>query len=313
MMASGEAIFPEPLFSTAFKHMRRLDWRRVKMKKYRVAAVQMCSSTEVEVNLAAISAYVVDAARAGARYVQTPEMSVLFAANKDGLIADAEPFEGNRALEILADVARQNAVNLHVGSVAVALSNGRFANRSVLIDPKGEISAYYDKIHLFDANPDDERSYRESATYCGGDRAVVGSVDGVKLGLSICYDIRFPSLYGALANAGAEIIAVPSAFTVPTGRAHWELLLRARAVETCCFIVAAAQAGSHQNGRLTHGHTMIVGPWGDILAQADGDEPGVVMADLDLDEIDRVRRKVPGLANQRKFEGPRNVEVAQRD
>lgn len=274
------------------------------MTNIRVAAMQMRSSTNVDANLTAIATYASEAAKAGAHYVQTPEMSVLFAANKDGLIAAAEPFEGNQALRALADVARQNAITLHIGSMAVALGEDRFANRSVLIDATGKINTFYDKIHLFDANPDNDRSYRESMTYSGGDRAVVADVSGVTLGLSICYDVRFPSLYRALANAGAQIIAVPSAFTVPTGQAHWELLLRARAVETCCFVVAAAQAGSHQNGRQTYGHTMIVSPWGDILAQARDDEPGIVIADLDLDEIGRVRNKVPGLANQRNFSEP---------
>ena len=271
------------------------------MRNLRVAAVQMRSTTDVDVNLAAIEGYVAEAVGAGARYVQTPEMSILFAANKEGLIAAAEPFDKNRALRALAEIARRHAVNLHIGSMAVALGDDKFANRSVLFDPHGEIVAFYDKIHLFDADPDNDRSYRESATYSGGNRALVSSVDGIKLGLSVCYDMRFPHLYRSLANAGAEIIAVPSAFTVPTGQAHWELLLRARAVETCCFVVASAQGGSHENGRLTYGHTMIIGPWGDILAQADGDEPGIVLADIDLDEIGRVRKKVPGLANQRSF------------
>lgn len=277
------------------------------MNTLRVAAVQMRSSTSVDDNLAAIEAAVAEATEAGARYVQTPEMSVLFAANKDGLVAAAEPFGGNRALLALQDTARRHATTLHIGSMAVALGEGKFANRSVLIDPQGEIAAFYDKIHLFDADPDNDRSYRESATYTGGDRALVSAVDGVKLGLSVCYDMRFAYLYRALANAGAQVIAVPSAFTVPTGQAHWELLLRARAVETCCFVVAAAQGGAHENGRLTYGHSMIIGPWGDILAKADGDEPGIVLADLNLEEIDQVRKKVPGLANQRSFIEPERL------
>jgi predicted amidohydrolase len=198
-------------------------------------------------------------------------------------------------------MARENRVTLHLGSLAVALEDGRFANRSVLFGPEGEIAATYDKIHLFDATLAGLRDYRESATYRGGDTAVVVPVAGFKLGMSICYDVRFPALYNALANAGAQVLAVPAAFTVPTGQAHWQTLLRARAIETGSYVIAAAQGGTHENGRATYGHSMIIAPWGEIIAEIDGDEPGVLLASVDLDLVNEARRRLPALDNARPF------------
>jgi predicted amidohydrolase len=183
----------------------------------------------------------------------------------------------------------------------VALPDGRFANRSVLFRPDGEIAATYDKIHLFDATLPGLKQYRESETYAGGDRAVIAEAAGMKLGLTICYDVRFPALHRTLAEAGAEVIAVPAAFTVPTGEAHWEVLLRARAIETGCFVIAAAQAGKHENGRSTYGHSMIVDPWGRIVGQLGGDGEGVLVADIDIGAVAEARGRVPALANARTF------------
>jgi predicted amidohydrolase len=190
---------------------------------------------------------------------------------------------------------------LHLGSLAVALPDGRFANRSVLFSPEGDITATYDKIHLFDATLPGLKQYRESATYAGGNRAVVAEAAGLKLGLTICYDVRFPALHQALAQAGAEIIAVPAAFTVPTGAAHWEILLRARAIETGCFVIAAAQAGQHENGRATYGHSMIVDPWGRIVGELGGEGAGVLVAEIDPKAVTEARERVPALANARTF------------
>jgi len=201
----------------------------------------------------------------------------------------------------VAQIARTHRVALHLGSLAVALPDGRFANRSVVFGPDGTVAATYDKIHLFDATLPGLTQYRESATYRGGDTAVVTEAAGMHLGLSICYDMRFPALYRALAEGGAQVIAVPAAFTVPTGRAHWEILLRARAIETGCYVIAAAQGGAHQNGRSTWGHSMIVDPWGAIVAQFSHDEPGVLLADIDLAKVEEARGKVPALANARPF------------
>lgn len=267
----------------------------------RVAALQMNSGTTPGPNLEALAALAHEAAGQGAQYALSPEVSIVFAENRDGLRAVAGPWEGNPAIARCAEIARDTGLRLHLGSLAVALPDGHFANRSVLFGPDGSITATYDKIHLFDATLPGLREYRESDTYAGGDRAVVAEAAGVKLGLTICYDVRFPALHRALAVAGAELIAVPAAFTVPTGAAHWEILLRARAIETGCYIIAAAQAGQHENGRATYGHSMIVDPWGKIVGELDGSRQGVLVADIDLKAVAEARGRVPALANARPF------------
>ena len=267
----------------------------------RVAALQMNSGTKPGPNLDQLEALATDAAGQGATYLLSPEVSVVFAENREGLSAVAGPWEGNPAVARAAGIARKLGVMLHLGSLAVALPDGRFANRSVLFRPDGSIAATYDKIHLFDATLPGLRNYRESETYAGGDSAVVTDVPGFRLGMTICYDVRFPRLHRALAEAGAQVISVPAAFTVPTGEAHWEVLLRARAIETGSFVIAAAQAGSHENGRSTWGHSMIIDPWGKILTQLGGDGPGIAIADIDLGAVDEARGKVPALANARPF------------
>ena len=267
----------------------------------RVAALQMNSGTEPGPNLDALERLAKEAASQGAAYALSPEVSVVFAENRDGLRAVAAPWENNSAIARCRGIARDTGLTLHLGSLAVALPDGRFANRSVVFQPDGEIAATYDKIHLFDATLPGVREYRESATYAGGDAAVLTEAAGFKLGLTICYDVRFPALHHALAVAGAEVIAVPAAFTVPTGAAHWEILLRARAIETGCFVVAAAQAGQHQNGRSTYGHSMIIDPWGTILGELGGEGEGVLIADLDLGAVAEARGRVPALANARTF------------
>jgi predicted amidohydrolase len=267
----------------------------------RVALVQMCSGTGPEANLAVLETFVADAASRGARYVLSPEVTVVMAENRTALAEVAGPFADNPAIARVCALARTHGVWLHLGSLAVALADGRFANRSVLVSPEGEIAATYDKIHLFDANLTGLNPYRESDTYRGGDRAILTEAAGMRLGLTICYDVRFPALYRALAEAGAEVIAVPAAFTVPTGEAHWEILLRARAIETGCYVLAAAQGGRHQNGRATYGHSMVIDPWGRVIANLAHDEPAIVLADLDLGEVAAARARVPALANARPF------------
>ena len=267
----------------------------------RVAALQMRSGTDPEANLDTLEALVAEAAAQGAQYTLSPEVTVVFAENREGLSRVAGPYENNAALQRVAGMARQYRLFLHLGSLAVALEDGRFANRSVLFAPDGSVLTTYDKIHLFDATLPGVQEYRESQTYRGGDKAVVAEAAGFRLGLSICYDVRFAALYRALGDAGAEVIAVPAAFTVPTGKAHWEVLLRARAIETGCYVIAAAQGGTHQNGRSTWGHSMIIDPWGEIIAQIDGDAPGIIVADLDLGKVAEARGKVPALANARPF------------
>jgi predicted amidohydrolase len=267
----------------------------------RVAALQMNSGTKPGPNLDQLEALAIDAAGQGATYLLSPEVSIVFAENRDGLRAVAGPWDGNPAIERVGQIARKLGVALHLGSLAVALPDGRFANRSVLFRPDGTIAATYDKIHLFDATLPGLRNYRESETYAGGDEAIVTDAPGFPLGMTICYDVRFPRLHRALAEAGAQVISVPAAFTVPTGEAHWEVLLRARAIETGSFVIAAAQAGNHENGRSTWGHSMIIDPWGKILVQLGGDGPGIAIADIDLSAVGEARGKVPALANARPF------------
>jgi len=267
----------------------------------RVAALQMNSGTEPGPNLDQLERLATEAAAEGATYMLSPEVSIVFAENRDGLRSVAGPWEGNPAVARVGELAKKLGVSLHLGSLAVALPDGRFANRSVLFRPDGTIAATYDKIHLFDATLPGLRNYRESETYSGGDTAVVTDAPGFGLGLTICYDVRFPVLHRALATAGAEVIAAPAAFTVPTGEAHWDVLLRARAIETGSFVIAAAQAGQHQNGRATWGHSMIIDPWGKIITQLGGDGPGIAIADIDLAAVAEARGKVPALDNARPF------------
>ena len=267
----------------------------------RIAALQMNSGTGPGPNLDALAALAREAAGQGAQYALSPEVSVVFAENREGLRAVAGPWEGNPAIARCTEIARETGMFLHLGSLAVALPDGRFANRSVLFRPNGSVDATYDKIHLFDATLPGLREYRESATYAGGEHAVLTEAAGIKLGMTICYDVRFPVLHRTLAEAGAELISVPAAFTVPTGEAHWEVLLRARAIETGCYVIAAAQAGHHQNGRTTYGHSMIVDPWGKIVGQLGGEGAGVLLADIDSKAVAEARGRVPALANARQF------------
>jgi predicted amidohydrolase len=268
----------------------------------RIAALQMRSGMVPEDNIAQLETLAREAAAKGARYALSPEVTVMFAENREQLRQVAGPYEGNAHLARVAALAAELGIYLHLGSLAVALPDGRFANRSVLFGPDGQVVALYDKIHLFDATLSGLREYRESATYAPGGSAVTAAIEGVKLGLAICYDMRFPRLFNTLVKQGAQILAVPAAFTVPTGQAHWHVLLRARAIETGSYLIAAAQGGAHANGRSTYGHSLIVDPWGRIVAEIDGDEPGVIVADIDLDQVADARSRIPVIENERPFE-----------
>ncbi len=270
----------------------------------KIAAIQMRSGLEPDANLAALASLLAEAAAQGVRYVLTPEVSLIFPENRDQLRSVAAPFEGHPQLAKVGEMAARHGLFIHIGSLPVPLDDGRFANRSVLFGPDGAQLATYDKIHLFDADIAGLNAYRESATYRGGDRAVTASLGAFTLGFSICYDMRFPRLYNSLANAGATLIAVPAAFTVPTGQAHWHVLLRARAIETGSYVIAAAQGGLHANGRATYGHSLIVDPWGKVIAELDHDEPGVLIAEIDPAAVEEARRRVPALANARDFLPP---------
>ena len=270
-------------------------------KTLRVALVQLRSGRSIAPNMAMAEALIRRAAAGGALYVQTPENTAIMELEPERLLAEVDVEESSAPLAQLRALARELGLWLHVGSLAVKVDASRVANRSYLIAPDGEIVARYDKLHLFDVDLAGGESYRESRTFQPGNTAVLADLPWGRLGLSICYDLRFPALYRALATAGAEFIAVPSAFTKQTGEAHWRVLLRARAIETGAFVLAAAQGGLHENGRSTYGHSMIVSPWGEVLAEA-GEDPQILFADIDLGLCAEARAKVPSLKHGRQFQ-----------
>lgn len=280
---------------------------------FRVGLVQMCTGRDVARNLVDLSRLVREAAAGGAQYIQTPEVSVLMERDRARLFVETRPEEGNPAVAHCQALARELGVWLHLGSMGVLVKPDKIANRSFLFSPEGRIAARYDKIHMFDVDLQGGESYRESRNFEPGTKAVLADLPWGTLGLTICYDMRFPALYRALAKAGAQFVAVPSAFTVPTGQAHWHALLRARAIEAQCFIFAAAQAGTHENGRSTYGHSMVISPWGEVLAEADGENASVVIADIDLQAVEEARRRVPSLQHDRPFEVVRAGAAAHLD
>ena len=272
-----------------------------RQRRFRAGLVQFRSGRAVAPNLDKAEALIRRAAKGGAQYVQTPENTGIMELKPELVLAAAES-EGKSALLAWAKArARDLGIWLHVGSIAIKLDQTRVANRSYLIDPKGRVAARYDKLHMFDVDLAGGESYRESQYFCPGAKAVLADLPFGRLGLSICYDLRFPSLYRALAAAGAELIAIPAAFTKQTGEAHWRVLLRARAIETGAYVLAAAQGGLHENGRSTYGHSMVVSPWGEALAEA-GEDPQILLADIDLGLSAETRAKIPSLKHGREFE-----------
>jgi predicted amidohydrolase len=268
---------------------------------FTVGLVQMRSGLVPAANLDAATKLIREAKAAGADYVQTPEMTNIVANKRDLMLAATAPEESDASLAAFRELARRLGIHLHIGSLAIQVSPERAANRSFVIDPFGEIIARYDKIHMFDVDLAGGESYRESRSYRPGESAVVTDLPWGRLGLTICYDLRFPMLHRALAEAGSSFIAIPSAFTRQTGEAHWNVLMRARAIENTAFVFAAAQGGRHEDGRETFGHSLIVDPWGRILAEG-GTEPGVVLASIDPAEVAAVRAKIPSLQHGRRFE-----------
>src|SRR6188768_2983955 len=250
---------------------------------FKAAMIQMRSGLQPGANIDAAVRYIGDAKSAGAEYVLTPEMTNILAANREQLFAVAVEEEADASLATLREVARKLGIYVHIGSLAIRISPDRAANRSFLVDPKGDILARYDKIHMFDVDLAGGESYRESRSYRPGEIAVTADLPWGRLGLTICYDLRFPALYRALAHAGCVFLSIPSAFTKQTGEAHWHVLNRARAIENGAFVLAAAQGGKHENGRETFGHSLIVDPWGRILGEA-ATQPGVILANIDAAE-----------------------------
>ncbi len=268
---------------------------------FKVGLVQMRSGIDPQANLATALAAIEEAARAGAAYVLTPEMTNIMEVKRDRLFATITDEELDPTLAAMREAARKLSIYIHIGSLAVKASPDRAANRSFLIDRRGDVVARYDKIHMFDVDLADGESYRESRNYRAGELAVVADLPWGRLGVTVCYDVRFPALYRALADAGASFLSIPAAFTKQTGEAHWHVLLRARAIENGCFVFAAAQGGKHENGRETFGHSLVVDPWGQILAEG-GTEPGVILADVDPAQVAAARSRIPSLLHGRRFE-----------
>jgi predicted amidohydrolase len=269
--------------------------------KFRVGLIQMRSKRSPAVNIDDATKLIGEAKTGGADYVLTPEMTNIMELSREKLFATIVPEENDATLATFRELARTLGIFVHVGSLAVKVSPDKAANRSFLIDRRGDIVARYDKIHMFDVDLTGGESYRESRSYRAGDLAVVTDLPWGRLGLTICYDLRFPALYRALAEAGAMYLAIPSAFTRQTGEAHWHVLMRARAIENGSFVFAAAQAGDHENGRATYGHSLVVDPWGRVIAEG-GTEPCVVFADIDPAEASVARGRVPSLQHGRRFE-----------
>ena len=266
-----------------------------------IAAIQMCSGTDPVRNVETMRRLVREAAARGAVYVQTPEMTGALQRNRAGLRAILRQEADDLVVAEAAELAAELSIHVHVGSTAIALADGKVANRGLLFGPDGAKICSYDKIHMFDVDLDNGESWRESAVYSPGAVARMADLPFAKLGFAICYDVRFPELFKTQAQAGAEIISVPAAFTRQTGEAHWETLLRARAIENGVHIIAAAQAGVHEDGRETFGHSMIIDPWGRVLASAGGTGEAIVLAEVDIAAVKAAHDKIPNLRNGRAF------------
>jgi deaminated glutathione amidase len=275
----------------------------------KVACVQLNAARDIAPNIAAASGLIREARANGAQFILTPENTGMIEPKRPLLLEKAKPEAEHPGLPAFSSLAAELGVWLLIGSLQIKLDAATCANRSFLFDDRGRVAARYDKIHMFDVNLEGGESYRESSRFRAGDRAVLAGTPWGKVGLTVCYDVRFAYLYRALAQAGATFLTVPSAFTVPTGQAHWQTLLRARAIETGCFVFAPAQCGEHAEGRKTYGHSMIVSPWGEILAEA-GEAPGVIYADVDPAKVEEARRMIPALQHDRRFSGPDVPAVA---
>lgn len=275
---------------------------------FRVACAQMRSGISRARNVEAALALISEAARGGARFIATPEMTTAVDRDGDRLMASLPEGEALPEVTAFSAAANEHGVWLLIGSMPVRRAGGKLANRSFLFGPDGGIAARYDKIHMFDVSLADGESWRESRIYEPGIDIIVAETPLAAFGLSICYDLRFPGLYRSLAQAGAGVLCVPAAFTRQTGRAHWRTLLTARAIECGAFVIAPAQGGLHEDGRETFGHSMVIGPWGDILTEAPGDEPGVIFADVEIDRVEKARRQIPSLSlNAAALENPVRV------
>ena len=273
----------------------------------KIAIHQMCSDIDIRINADKIVTAIYSSVDSGAKFYFAPEMSGLLDKNRKRAAAHIVSEIDNTVLQAVQNAAAKTGIWVHIGSIPVQSEkdNKRFANRSLIINGSGDIISRYDKMHLFDVHLSGGESWRESDAYQPGEEAVLVNTPLGKIGMTICYDLRFPDLFSRLAHAGAEIFAVPAAFTVPTGRAHWHTLLRARAIESACFVIAAAQSGTHADGRQTYGHSLVIDPWGDIILDM-GEGEGVGFADIDLCRIEEVRGQIPVHLNRRIIEDPKH-------
>ncbi len=267
----------------------------------KAACIQLCSGAHIEANLDAAGHLIREAAGRGAAFIATPEMTHILQRSPKLLFAAIEREEDDKGVGYFGRLAKELSVTLLIGSLAIKISKDRAVNRSFLFSPSGQIAAKYDKIHLFDVHVSKAETWTESRIYDRGKTGAVAQVGNMSVGLSICYDLRFPHLYRLYAQQGVDIMTVPAAFTKPTGDAHWETLLRARAIETGAYVLAPAQGGQHEDGRATWGRSMIVDPWGKVLSKRDHDRPGIIYADIDVNEVKKARRKIPAWQHEPGF------------
>lgn len=271
------------------------------MPSFKAACVQLRSGKSVQDNIVAAESLIRAAAADGAAYVQTPEMSNLLVRSRDELLERISEPEHDPFLTRARQLAAELEIHIHIGSLAVLAGNGKVANRGFMIAPQGKVLASYDKIHMFDVDLPNGESWRESATYEPGTQTLITDLPFARIGMAVCYDIRFPAIFRTQARAGAQVLTAPAAFTRQTGEAHWHVLQRARAIENGAFIISAAQGGTHEDGRETYGHSLVVDPWGAVIAELDHDEPGYVLADIDTENVAKARGRIPAIANEREF------------
>lgn len=264
----------------------------------RIAIAQICSGIDPDANAALVESAIAEAAHGGAKILFTPEMTNIVDGDRKRASAVVTPEDGNAFLARVCAAAKAHGIWLALGSAAIRAADGKFHNRSYVIDDAGQVRATYDKMHLFDVDLATGESWRESNAYVPGEHPVVANTPAGPLGLAICYDLRFPALFAEMSRAGAQILSIPAAFTVPTGQAHWHVLQRARAIENACFLVCAAQSGTHEDGRRTYGHSLVIDPWGEILLDM-GEGTGVGFAEIDLGDVEAVRQRVPVIAHRR--------------
>ena len=271
------------------------------MTTFTAACVQLRSGKSVSENAETAEGLIRSAAKDGAFYVQTPEMSNVLVKSREDLLERISEAGSDPFLTMARGLAAELGIHLHIGSLAVLAGGGKVANRAFLLGPGGAVEATYDKIHMFDVDLPNGESWRESATYEPGKESVIADLPFAKIGMAVCYDIRFPAIFRTQARQGAEVLTGPAAFTRQTGEAHWHVLQRARAIENGAYVISAAQGGTHEDGRETYGHSLMVDPWGKVIAEIDGDEPGYVLADIETDAVAKARGRIPAIANERDF------------